>query len=77
MYARRYPHKVISLGLLAVGWLYAINFQAHYYTPLSVAKIRLISVIPRNFCRPASTVLAQFPLFIPLILVGRILRDGV
>ena len=32
MYARRYPHKVSSLGLLAVGWLYAINLQAHYYT---------------------------------------------
>jgi pimeloyl-ACP methyl ester carboxylesterase len=35
MYARRYPHKVSSLGLLAVGWLYAINLQAHYYTHLS------------------------------------------
>jgi hypothetical protein len=35
MYARRYPHKVTSLGLLAVGWLYAINLQAHYYTHLS------------------------------------------
>ena len=30
MYARRYPHKVSSLGLLAVGWLYAINWQAHF-----------------------------------------------
>jgi len=30
MYARRYPHKVSSLGLLAVGWPYAINLQAHY-----------------------------------------------
>jgi len=35
MYARRYPNKVSSLGLLAVGWLYAINLQAHYYTHLS------------------------------------------
>jgi len=35
MYARRYPHKVSSLGLLAVTWLYAINLQAHYYTHLS------------------------------------------
>jgi pimeloyl-ACP methyl ester carboxylesterase len=35
MYARRYPHKVSSLGLLAVGWLYAINLQAHYYTHFS------------------------------------------
>ena len=35
MYARRYPHKVSSLGLLAVGWLYAINLQADYYTYLS------------------------------------------
>jgi pimeloyl-ACP methyl ester carboxylesterase len=77
MYARRYPHKVSSLGLLAVGWLYAINLQAHYYTHLSVAKTRLISVIPRKFGSPASTVLAQFPQFIPPILVCRILRDGV
>ena len=61
MYARRYPHKVSSLGLLAVGWLYAINLQAHYYTPLSVAKTRSISVIPRKFCIPASTVWAQIP----------------
>ena len=35
MYARCYPHKVSSLGLLAVGWLYAINLQAHYYTHFS------------------------------------------
>ena len=35
MYARRYPHKVSSLGLLAVGWSYAINLQAHYSTYLS------------------------------------------
>jgi len=35
MYARRYPHKVSSLGLLAVGWWYAINLQADYYTHLS------------------------------------------
>jgi len=35
MYARRYPHKVSSLGLLAVGWPYAINWPAHYYTHLS------------------------------------------
>ena len=35
MYARRYPHKVSSFGLLAVGWPYAINWQAHYYTHLS------------------------------------------
>jgi hypothetical protein len=35
MYARRYPHKVSSLGLLAVGWLYAINLQTYYYTHLS------------------------------------------
>jgi len=35
MYGRRYPHKVSSLGLLAVGWLYAINLQAHYYTHFS------------------------------------------
>ncbi|MEG4506661.1 alpha/beta hydrolase [Microcoleus sp. F6_B4] len=35
MYARRYPHKVSSLGLLAVGLPSAINWQAHYYTHLS------------------------------------------
>jgi len=35
MYARRYPYKVSSLGLLAVGWLYTINLQTHYYTHLS------------------------------------------
>jgi pimeloyl-ACP methyl ester carboxylesterase len=35
MYGRRYPHKVSSLGLLAIGWPYAINLQAHYYTYLS------------------------------------------
>ena len=35
MYARHYPHKVSSLGLLAVGLPYAINLQAHYYTHLS------------------------------------------
>lgn len=35
MYARRYPHKVSSLGLLAVGCLYAINLQANYHTHLS------------------------------------------
>jgi len=35
MYARRYPHKVSSLRLLAVGWLYAINLQTYYYTNLS------------------------------------------
>ena len=35
MYARRYPHKLSSLGLLAVGWLYAINLQTYYYTHLS------------------------------------------
>lgn len=35
MYARRYPHKVSSLGLLAVGLPSAINWQAHYYTYLS------------------------------------------
>ena len=35
MYGRGYPHKVSSLGLLAVGWPYAINLQAHYYTHLS------------------------------------------
>ncbi len=34
MYAHRYPHKISSLGLLAVGWLYAINLQTHYYTHL-------------------------------------------
>jgi pimeloyl-ACP methyl ester carboxylesterase len=33
--ARRYPHKVSSLRLLAVGWLYAINLQTYYYTHLS------------------------------------------
>jgi pimeloyl-ACP methyl ester carboxylesterase len=35
MYGRRYPHKVSSLGILAVGWLYAINLPAPYYTYLS------------------------------------------
>jgi len=35
MYGCRYPHKVSSLGLLAIGWPYAINWQAHYYTHLS------------------------------------------
>jgi len=35
MYGRRYPHKVSSLGLLAIGWPYAINLHAHYYTYLS------------------------------------------
>ena len=35
MYARQYPHKVRSLGILAVSWLYAINLQANYYTHLS------------------------------------------
>ena len=35
MYARRYPHKVSYLRLLAVGWLYAINLQTYYYTHLS------------------------------------------
>ncbi|AFZ08049.1 hypothetical protein Osc7112_3699 [Oscillatoria nigro-viridis PCC 7112] len=35
MYARRYPHKVSSLGLLSVGVPSAINWQAHYYTYLS------------------------------------------
>ncbi|MFM9266738.1 alpha/beta fold hydrolase [Tychonema sp. BBK16] len=35
MYARRYPHKVSSLGLLAVGLPSNINWQAHYYTHLS------------------------------------------
>ncbi|MEG3897750.1 MULTISPECIES: alpha/beta hydrolase [unclassified Microcoleus] len=35
MYARRYPHKVSSLGLLAVGLPSAINWQSHYYTHLS------------------------------------------
>ena len=35
MYGRRYPHKVSSLGLLAIGWPYAINLQAHYYTYIS------------------------------------------
>ncbi|TAG68484.1 MAG: alpha/beta hydrolase [Oscillatoriales cyanobacterium] len=35
MYARRYPHKVSSLGLLGVGVPSAINWQAHYYTHLS------------------------------------------
>jgi pimeloyl-ACP methyl ester carboxylesterase len=35
MYARRYPHQVSSLRLLAIGWPYAINFQAHYYTYFS------------------------------------------
>jgi pimeloyl-ACP methyl ester carboxylesterase len=35
MYARRYPHKVSSLGLLAVGLPSAVNWQAHYYTYLS------------------------------------------
>ena len=29
MYARHYPHKVSSLGLLAVGSPSAINWQAH------------------------------------------------
>ena len=35
MYARRYPQKVSSLGLLAVGLPSNINWQAHYYTHLS------------------------------------------
>jgi pimeloyl-ACP methyl ester carboxylesterase len=35
MYARRYPHKVSSLGLLGVGVPSAINWQAHYYTHLA------------------------------------------
>ena len=35
MYARPYPHKVSSLGLLAVAWPSAINWQAHYYTHFS------------------------------------------
>ncbi len=35
MYARRYPHKVSYLGLLAVGLPSAINWQANYYTHLS------------------------------------------
>ncbi len=35
IYARRYPHKVSSLGLLAVGLPSAINWQAHYYTHLA------------------------------------------
>ncbi len=35
MYARRYPHKVSSLGLLAVGLPSNVNWQAHYYTHLS------------------------------------------
>ena len=30
MYGRQYPHKVSSLGILAVSWLYAINLQANY-----------------------------------------------
>jgi pimeloyl-ACP methyl ester carboxylesterase len=34
MYARHYPYKVSYLGLLAVGGLYAINLQTHYYTHL-------------------------------------------
>ena len=35
MYGRPYPHQVSSLGLLAIGWPYAINLQAHYSTYLS------------------------------------------
>ena len=35
MYARRYPHKVSSLTLLAVGLPSAINWQAHYYKYLA------------------------------------------
>jgi hypothetical protein len=35
MYARHSPHKVSSLGLLAVGLPSAINWQANYYTHLS------------------------------------------
>jgi len=40
MYARHYPHKVSSLGLLAVGLPYAINLQAHYYSnPKSLSRL--------------------------------------
>jgi pimeloyl-ACP methyl ester carboxylesterase len=35
IYARRYPQKVSSLTLLAVGLPSAINWQAHYYTHLA------------------------------------------
>lgn len=35
IYARRYPEKVRSLGLLSVGLPSAINWQAHYYTHLA------------------------------------------
>jgi pimeloyl-ACP methyl ester carboxylesterase len=35
IYARHYPEKVRSLGLLAVGLPSAINWQAHYYKHLA------------------------------------------
>ncbi|MCU0542417.1 MAG: alpha/beta hydrolase [Oscillatoriaceae cyanobacterium Prado104] len=35
IYARRYPQKVRSLTLLAVGLPSTINWQAHYYTHLA------------------------------------------
>ncbi len=54
--------------------LFLVPFLPKLYV---VEKNRLISVITGKFCRPASTVLAQFPQFIPPILVGRFLRDGV
>jgi len=52
-------------------------FVVQFITKLSVAKTTLISGIPGKFCLPASTVLAQLPQFIPLVLVGMIWRDGV
>lgn len=36
LYARRYPHRVKSLTLLAVGGNPAVDWKAHYYTQLSL-----------------------------------------
>ncbi len=50
MYARRYPHKVSSLGLLAVGLPSNINWQAHYYTHLSAFSWSREQILTQMVC---------------------------
>lgn len=50
MYARRYPEKVSSLGLLAVGLPSNINWQAHYYTHLSAFSWSREQILTQMVC---------------------------
>ena len=82
-YPEKVGEKTLNFAISLPSSQAILNFRSRLLfffqliPKISVAKTTLIPVVQGNFCRPASIVLGQLPQFIPPILVGRVLRDGV